>query len=109
LKQSNAESRPQDAIPVTLEQPGVARFWLAVALTGIGAIVLTDLLGATQHRMWPDSAELGLVASAARTSAFHPVLMSLGAGLITGAGQLVLVCLFSGNGIGAIDQAMCRC
>jgi len=103
LKQSNAESLPQDAIPVTLAQPGVARFWLAVILTGlgagIGAIVLTDLLQATQHLMWPDSASLGLVAAAAQTGAFHPVLVLLGAGLLTGAGQLVLVRLSSGNGI----------
>jgi H+/Cl- antiporter ClcA len=49
--------------------------------------------------MWPDSAALGLVAAAARTSAFHPVLVLLGAGLATGAGQLLLVRLSSGNGI----------
>ena len=89
-------------IPSTLSHPGAERFWLAVLLTGIGtgigAAALTRLLDVVQHFMWPGSGT-GLLSAAERASAWHHVLVLLGAGLVTGAGQIVLRHLSSGNGI----------
>jgi H+/Cl- antiporter ClcA len=94
-------------IPATLGQPGAAGFWIAVILTGLGAgvsaLALTLLLEAVQHLMWPGPGTLLDAASAA--SAWRHVLVLLGAGLVTGAGQIVLVRLSSGNGID-ITQAI---
>jgi CIC family chloride channel protein len=91
-----------DMIPSTLSHPGAERFWLAVLLTGIGtgigAAALTRLLDVVQHFMWPGSGT-GLLSAAERASAWHHVLVLLGAGLVTGAGQIVLRHLSSGNGI----------
>jgi hypothetical protein len=101
LEPSNAASGVRGAIPATLGQPGALGFWLAVLLTGAGAggaaIVLTLLLQAVQHFTWPGSGTLVDAATAA--SGTRHILVLLGAGLLTGAGQLVLVRLSSGNGI----------
>lgn len=82
-----------------------ARFWLAVALTGagtgLGAAVLTKLLALVQHSLWP-GAGLDLLDAASRTPAVWHVAVLLGAGLVTGLGQLLLVRLNSGNGIDII-------
>jgi CIC family chloride channel protein len=89
-------------IPSTLLRPGAARFWLAVALTGVGtglgAAALTRLLETVQHLAWNGSATDILEAST-HSSALRHVLVLLGAGLITGAGQIILRQLSSGNGI----------
>lgn len=89
-------------IPVTLTSPGAARFWIAVVLTGIGAGIsaaaLTALLAAIQHLMWPPS-HADILDAAARAAPWRHILILLGAGLLTGLGQLVLVRLTSGNGI----------
>ena len=89
-------------IPSTLGRPGAARFWIAVVLTGvgtgIGAAVLTRLLELVQHVMWPGSGS-DLLAAAERASAWHHIWVLLGAGLVTGAGQIILRRLSSGNGI----------
>jgi chloride channel protein, CIC family len=89
-------------IPSTLQRPGAARFWLAVALTGVGtglgAAALTRLLETVQHLAWNGSATDILEAST-HSSALRHVLVLLGAGLITGAGQIILRQLSSGNGI----------
>lgn len=88
-------------IPATLLQPGAAVFWLAAVLTGVGAgcaaAVLTELLWLVQHLAWPGPGTL--LETASRASAWRRVLMLLGAGALTGAGQIVLVRLTSGNGI----------
>ncbi len=90
-----------DAIPATLNQAGAARFWLAVALTGVGAGcaagVLTLLLQFVQHLAWPGQGTL--LDAAARAGALRHILVLLGAGLVTGAGQIILGRLSSGNGI----------
>ena len=100
------ESPPEDrralaGIPATLAHPAAPTFWLAVALTGIGAgigaAVLTRLLDLVQHLMWPAPGTLLQAAQAA--GAWRHVLVLLGAGLLTGAGQIVLRRLTSGNGI----------
>jgi chloride channel protein, CIC family len=107
LERSRTTSSARNTIPATLAQPGAAGFWLAVVLTGLGAGVsavgLTLLLQAVQHLMWPGSGTL--LDAAAGASAWRHVLVLLGAGLVTGAGQIVLVRLSSGNGID-ITQAI---
>jgi H+/Cl- antiporter ClcA len=89
-------------VPSTLSRPGAGRFWLAVVLTGIGtgvgAAVLTRLLEMVQHLVWRGSGT-DLLDAAAHTPAWEHVAVLLGAGVLTGAGQLVMVRLSSSNGI----------
>jgi H+/Cl- antiporter ClcA len=89
-------------IPSTLYQPSAAKFWLAVLLTGIGsgvsAVILLRLLQMVQHAMWPDP-DANLLNAAAHASPLRHILVLLGAGVLTGAGQLVLVRLSSANSI----------
>jgi CIC family chloride channel protein len=89
-------------IPSTLARPGAAAFWLAVILTGIGtgiaAAVLLQLLELVQHTLWGGPG-LDLLSAAERASAWRHILILLGAGLVTGVGQIILRRLSSGNGI----------
>jgi chloride channel protein, CIC family len=75
---------------------------MAVLLTGIGAGVaaaaLTRLLEIVQRFMWGGSGA-DLLEAARRAGAWRHILVLLGAGLVTGAGQIVLRRLSSGNGI----------
>ena len=91
-----------DMIPSTLAHSGAARFWLAILLTGIGtgiaAAALTRLLEMVQHVMW-NGPGTNLLDAAEHTSAWRHILVLLGAGLVTGAGQIILKHLSSGNGI----------
>lgn len=77
-------------IPATLAQPGAPAFWLAVVLTGLGAGIataaLTRLLELVQHLMWPAPGDL--IDAAAQAGPWGHVLTLLGAGLVTGLGQL---------------------
>jgi H+/Cl- antiporter ClcA len=100
------EVRATDAVdgaPTTLGQSGAARFWLAVVFTGAGAgvsaIVLTRLLEVVQRWCWPAARGASLIDAAVAESPWRHVLILLGAGALTAAGQLVLVRLSSGNGI----------
>jgi chloride channel protein, CIC family len=90
------------AIPSTLARPGAVAFWSAVALTGIGtgaaAVVLTQVLEIVQRLMWRGSGA-DLLDAARQAGAWRHILVLLGAGILTGAGQLVLRRLSSGNGI----------
>jgi H+/Cl- antiporter ClcA len=90
------------AIPSTLVYPGAARFWLAALLTGIGtgvaAAALTRLLEAVQRMMWGGSGT-DLLDAPAHADVWRHILVLLGAGLVTGAGQMLLGQLSSGNGI----------
>ncbi len=91
-----------DMIPSTLARSGAVRFWLAVLLTGIGtgvgAAVLTRLLETVQHFMW-NGPGTNLLDATEHASAWRHILVLLGAGLVTGAGQIILKRLSSGNGI----------
>jgi H+/Cl- antiporter ClcA len=97
-----AETPSRDAIPATLWRPGAAQFWLAILLTGIGtglcAAALTRLLEVIQHIAWKGSAT-NILEAAQHASAARHIWILLGAGLLTGAGQLLLKQLSSGNGI----------
>jgi H+/Cl- antiporter ClcA len=88
-------------IPATLTQPGALVFWLAVILTGlgtgVGAIGPTLVLKTAQHLVWPGTGTL--LDAATRASAWRHILVLLAGGLVTGAGQIMLVRLSSGNGI----------
>jgi chloride channel protein, CIC family len=91
-----------DTIPSTLVHPAAVRFWSAVLLTGIGtgiaAAALTRLLEIVQRFMWGGSGT-DLLEAAQRAGAWRHILVLLGAGLVTGAGQIILKHLSSGNGI----------
>jgi chloride channel protein, CIC family len=88
------------SIPPTLRSPGAIPFWAAVLLTGVGAgiaaALLTTLLFAVQHRAWPAP---HLLDAAAQAGPWRHVLILLGAGALTGAGQILLRRLASGNSI----------
>ncbi len=91
-----------DGIPTTLMHPAAGRFWAAVVLTavgtGAGTAALTRLLELVQYLAWHGSAT-NILAAAERAGAWRHLLVLVGAGLVTGAGQLVLRQLSSGNGI----------
>ncbi len=90
--------------PATLQiSPNVGwRFWLAIVLTGLGtgacAAALTLVLQAVQHFAWPGTAATFLDA-ADQSAPWRHIVVLLGAGLVTGAGQIVLVRLTSSNSI----------
>ena len=79
-----------------------ARFWLAIVLTGVctgaSAAALTLILQAVQHCVWP-GADMTLLDAASQATPWHHVLVLVGAGVATGAGQIILVRLTSGNSI----------
>jgi H+/Cl- antiporter ClcA len=95
-------------IPATLMSRGAVGFWGAVILTGmgagIGAALLTRLLQTVQHFMWPGP---DLLDAAAQAAPWRHVWVLLGAGVLTGVGQIVLGRLTSANGID-ITEAISR-
>jgi len=92
----------RDRIPSTLAHSGAISFWLAVLLTGVGtglaAVALTRLLETVQHLVWSGTGT-NLLEAAEHSAAWRHILVLLGAGLVTGAGQIILGTLSSGNGI----------
>ena len=97
-----ADQHDSARIPATLLQAGAARFWLAVALTGagagLGAIALTRLLEIIQRLAWGGSG-VEILDAAAHAGPWRHVLVLLAAGVMTAAGQWLLIELTSGNGI----------
>lgn len=89
-------------IPPILARRSEAGFWLAVLLTGTGtglaAAALTALLEFTQHRIWGGNG-LDILQGASRAPPWYHLVVLTGAGLLTGAGQLLLTRLSSGNAI----------
>jgi chloride channel protein, CIC family len=88
------------SIPTTLRSPRALAFWLAVLLAGAGAgiaaTLLTKLLFLVQHWFWPGE---HLLDAARASPVQHHLLVLLGAGVLTGAGQVILRRLASGNSI----------
>jgi hypothetical protein len=78
-------------IPPTLLSRGAVGFWVAVVLTGvgagIGAAALTTLLETVQRVMWPGP---NLLDAATHAGEWRHVWVLLGAGVLTGAGQVIL-------------------
>jgi chloride channel protein, CIC family len=87
-----------------LTSPRAAAFWAAVLLTGVGAgiaaAILTKLLFFVQLRVWPGP---HLLDAAAQASALRHLLVLLAAGGVTGAGQIILRRLSSGNSIDIME------
>jgi len=90
------------AIPSTLARPGAAPFWFALLLTGAGtgvaAAALTRLLEFVERAVWGGTGT-NLLEAAQQAGAWRHVLVLIAAGVITGAGQILLRHLSSGNGI----------
>jgi len=80
-------------IPATLRHSGALSFWLAVLLTGIGTglagAALTLLLETVQRLVWGGTGT-NLLDAAEHSDAWRHILVLLGAGLVTGAGQIIL-------------------
>jgi chloride channel protein, CIC family len=97
---TDSSSQTLSSIPPTLQSPGAAVFWMAVALTGIGtgvaAAILTRLLFAVQHACWPGPR---LLDGAQQADAMHHLIILLAAGAATGAGQMLVGRLAAGNSI----------
>jgi chloride channel protein, CIC family len=95
-------STASTAIPSTLQHPNAVRFWLAVLFTGAGtglaAAALTRLLEVVQRVGWHGS-PTNILEAAEHASVVRHILILLAAGVLTGAGQLILKRLSSGNGI----------
>jgi chloride channel protein, CIC family len=89
-------------IPPILARRDAAGFWLAVVLTGVGTGIatsaLTGLLELTQHLIWSGEG-LDLLQAASQAPAWKHLAALIGAGLLTGVGQLLLTRLSSGNSI----------
>lgn len=85
-----------------LAQRSAAGFWAAVLLTGAGtglaAAALTGLLELVQHLAW-GGAGLNLLQAAKAGAPWRHVTILAGAGVLTGAGQLLLTRLSSANSI----------
>jgi len=97
-----ASGTPSNSIPSTLGHPSALRFWAAVAatgaLTGLSAGVLTKLLEWVQSALWGGNGT-NILNAAKHTGAARCFLILLGAGAVTGLGQLLLKHLSSGNNI----------
>src|SRR5271154_7182968 len=93
---------PPSTAYVGIEAHASGRFWLAIVLAGLGtgasAAALTLILQFVQHLMWPDAGAT-LLDAASEATPWRHILVLLGAGLLTGAGQIILVRLTSGNSI----------
>jgi H+/Cl- antiporter ClcA len=91
-----------NGIPSTLNLKAAGTFWLAIILTGLGtgasAAALLLILQSVQHVMWPGEG-LTLLDAAREAPPWRHILVLLGAGFLTGAGQLLLVRLTASNSI----------
>lgn len=102
MEAQNHQPPRQDRIPSSLDHPAAAIFWPAIVLTGIStgaaAAALTKLLELVQHLTWRGSGT-DILDAAVHAGALRHIVALLGAGLVTGAGQIILKQLTSANGI----------
>lgn len=95
-------SAPANTIPSTLSHPTAGRFWAAIAgigiTAGLGAAGLTKLLEFVQSSAWHGSGT-NILSSARSVTALQCATILCVAGIVTGAGQLLLRRLSSANGI----------
>ena len=103
--QAGASMQPRqaaNAIPLTLQHPAAAKFWLALVgtgtIAGVGAAALTRLLETVQRFVWGGTGS-DLLASTVQATLTRHVLALLAAGAIVGVGEIVVKRLSSGNGI----------
>jgi chloride channel protein, CIC family len=91
-----------NAIPSTLDLKAASTFWLAIVLTGLGtgagATALMLILQSVQHLVWPGPG-VTLLDAAQGAAPWRHIVVLLGAGVLTGVGQILLVRLTSSNGI----------
>jgi chloride channel protein, CIC family len=91
-----------NAIPTTLDLKAAGTFWLAIVLTGLGtgagAAALMLILQSVQHLVWPGPG-VTLLDAAQEAAPWRHIVVLLGAGFLTGVGQILLVRLTSSNGI----------
>lgn len=108
---AKSQTPERDLIPSTLQHPHALHFWFAVLLTaistGIGAAILTKLLEFVQHLVWHGSST-DILDAARHASPWRHVFVLLGAALLTGAGQMLLKQLSSGNGIDTTEAIWFR-
>jgi H+/Cl- antiporter ClcA len=102
MPRQSGVSSSGNAIPATLASPEAGRFWSALFFTGVGtgiaAVALTRLLQLVQQVAWGGSGT-NLLDAAEHTAPWRHIIVLLGAGLVTGLGQIILKSLSSGNGI----------
>ena len=103
-KLADAAGRASEAqVPGSLLDPGALRFWAAVVLNGVGAglsaALLTALLKEVQGLAWGAYEPSALTEAARAAGPWRHILMLLGAGLLTAAGQWLLTRLAAGNSI----------
>jgi chloride channel protein, CIC family len=101
-------SPDEPRMPAVSSPHSAGLFWLAVILTGVStgvaAAALTKLLEFVQKITWGGTGVDLLQAASQATPSLHLAAL-LGAGVLVGAGQLLLTQLSSGNGID-ITQAI---
>jgi chloride channel protein, CIC family len=101
-RERSTQSNEATSIPSSLSDRGAFRFWIAVISIGIGAGVggaaLTTLLYEVQHFFWPPAGD-NLLSAVKAAPQWRHIAILLGAGVLTGLGQLVLVRLSSSNAI----------
>jgi chloride channel protein, CIC family len=91
-------------VPPTLTSQKALAFWVSVLVTGVGAGVaagvLTRLLEMIEGLMWPGTS---ILAAGAHAGYARRMSVLLGAGVLTGIGQLVLQHVSSANGIDIVE------
>ncbi len=88
----------RDWLRLPSPDPPAATRSLTGISTGIAAAALTRLLELVQRSVWGGSGT-DLLQSAQQAGAWRHILALLGAGVVTGVGQIILRRLSSGNGI----------
>ena len=102
MESPDRRTATQDQIPSSLRHEAAVIFWPAIVLTavstGLAAGLLTRLLELVQKLTWGGSGT-NILDAAVHATALRHIAVLLGAGLVIGAGQIILKQLTSANGI----------